>query len=277
LTGSRADSLKNNPQQGRPMKRSPTQKMGVALLGMALVLVACTAVQTDQRARAEALRDLGEAHLLDNAPRAALRELLDAERLNPSDPRLHNLLGLAYDELDRLDLADRHFSRALELKPDFSEARNNLAVVLLKREQYAAAIDHLERILADLLYPTPHLAACNLGWAYYRTGRQEKAEQAYRLALSHYERDAIRDQTFIRALVGLGRVLLAQNRAEEAIAPLQTAAGLVPERAEIQFELGRAYAGVGDTSNARYALGKVIELAPDSDWAKKARDLVTER
>lgn len=256
------------------MKRSPSQTMGrMALWAIALVLVACTAVQSEHRARAEALRDLGEAHLLDDAPRAALRELLEAERLNPSDPRVHNLLGLAYDALNRLELADRHFSKALALKPDFSEARNNLAVVLLKQGQYAAAIDHLERILADLLYPTPHLAACNLGWAYHRIGRQDKAEQAYRLALSHYEGGAARDQTFIRALVGLGRVLLAQNRAEEAIAPLQTAAGLVPDRVEIQFELGRAYAAVGDRDNARHALGKVIELAPDSDWAKKARDL----
>ncbi|HDI59102.1 MAG TPA: tetratricopeptide repeat protein [Desulfobacteraceae bacterium] len=257
------------------MKRSPAQTMVMALVAMALVLMACTTGQVDPVARAAALRDLGEAHLVDGAPRAALRELLEAERLNSSDPRVHNLLGLAYDELDRLDLADQHFSRALELKPDFSEARNNLAVVLLKQGQYAAAIDHLERILEDLLYPTPQLAACNLGWAYYRTGRQQKAEQAYRLALSHYKQGVAQDQTFIRALVGLGRVLLAQNRAEEAVAPLQTAAGLVPGRAEIQFELGRAYAAVGDTNNARYALGKVIELAPDSDWAKKARDLAS--
>lgn len=256
------------------MKKSPARTMGMTLwVGLALVLVACTAVQTDHAARAEALRDLGEARLVDGAPRAALKELLQAERLNSSDPRVHNLLGLTYDRLDRPDLAAAHFSKALELKPDFSEARNNLAVVLLKQAQYAEAIAHLERILEDLLYPTPQVAACNLGWAYYRTGRQQLAEQNYRRALAYYEKGSVQDQTYIRALVGLGRVLLAQNRAEEAVAPLQTAAGLVPERAEIQLELGRAYAATGDKNNARYALGKVIELAPDSDWAKKARDL----
>jgi Flp pilus assembly protein TadD len=246
--------------------------MGV-LVAATLALAACTAMQTDRLVRAEALRDLGEAHLLDQNPRGALRELLEAERLNPSDPLTHNLLGLAYDGLGRLDLAGQHFNQALALKPDFSEARNNLAVVLLKQEQYAAAVAHLEQILEDLLYPTPHIAACNLGWAYYRTGRLQLAEQSYRSALDHYSGGGFRDQTFIRALVGLGRVLLEQDRSREALGPLQTAAGLVPERAEVQFELGRAYAATGDTNSARQALGKVIDLAPDSDWAKKARDL----
>jgi type IV pilus assembly protein PilF len=255
------------------MKRSPAQTMAMALVAMALVLAACTAVQTGQRTRAEALRDLGEARLVDGAPRAALRELLEAERLNPSDPRVHNLLGLAYDGLDRRDLAARHYARALELKPDFSEARNNLAVVLLKQARYDEAISHLERILEDLLYPTPQVAACNLGWAYYRTGRQQAAEQNYRRALAYYEKGTPPDQTFVRALVGLGRVLLVQERAEEALEPLQTAAGLIPERAEIHFELGRAYAVLGDKANARVALDKVIRLAPESDWATKAREL----
>jgi Tfp pilus assembly protein PilF len=255
------------------MKSSPVRISAAVLI--VLAMAACVAVRTDSGVRAEALRDLGEAYLLDGAPRAALKELLEAERLNSADPRVHNLLGLTYDGLERPDLATGHFEKALALKPDFSEARNNLAVVLLRQEQYAAAITHLERILEDLLYPTPQVAACNLGWAYYRTGRQQLAEQAYRRSLAHYEEEVPQDQTFIRALVGLGRVLLAQNRAKEAVDPLRTAADLVPDRAEIQFELGRAYTVVGDKNNARCAFKKVIELAPDSQWATRALGLAS--
>ncbi len=244
-----------------------------AAMAMALAVSGCVSIQADRMARAEALRDLGEAHLMDGNYRTALRELLDSKKHNATDPRTQNLLGLAYQGLERLDLAVAHFSEALRLKPDFPEARNNLAVVLLKQEKYAEAIAHLENLSRDLLYPTPYNADCNLGWAYYRTGRLDLAEQSYRRALGHYEKGGAKDQTYIRVLVGLGRVLLEQKRAEAALEPLKTAAGLVPARAEVQFELGRAYAASGDAANARHALGKVIELDPRSDWAHKAREL----
>jgi len=258
------------------MRRSLTDTMMIAVLAILVTLPGCVSVQADRIARADALRDLGEAHLVDGNHRGALRELLDAEVHNPSDARVQNLLALTYQGLERLDLAVLHFNNALRLKPDFSEVRNNLAVVLLKQEKYPEAIAHLEQLSEDLLYPTPHHAACNLGWAYYRTGRYKESEQAYRQTLARYEKGFARDQTYIRALVGLGRVLLEQGRADSALEPLKTAAGLVPDRPEIQFELGRAYAAGGDAANARHALGKVLELAPNSDWAHKARALAAQ-
>jgi type IV pilus assembly protein PilF len=259
------------------MKKSLSKTMIVAAVAIALAVSGCVGIQADQLARSEALRDLGEAHLVDGNPRAALKELLEAETHNPADPRIQNLMALAYEGLERLDLATQHLENALSLKPDFSEARNNLAVVLIKQERYAEAITHLEQLSRDLLYLTPHHAACNLGWAYHRTGRQDLAEQSYRQALAHYEKKGIaKDQTYIRILVGLGRVLLEQGRAEPALEPLKAAAGLVPTRAEVQFELGRAYAAAGDAANARHALGKVLELAPNSDWAHKARALAAQ-
>jgi len=252
------------------MKRTPIWAR-TAILAAALTAAACAADQTTRRERAASLRDLGEAHLVDGNRRAALRELLRAEAVAPRDPQTHNLLGLAYQESERLDLAVRHFERALELKPDFSQARNNLAVVLLRQEQWEAAVAHLLQLKDDLLYPTPHYAVTNLGYAYYRQGRLDMALAAYQEALKHYSDGFPRDPIYIRVLVGLGRVKLALGRNAEALAHLETAAGLAPAHPEIQFELGRAYAAVGDRPNARHAFGKVEELAPDAELAQKAR------
>ena len=252
------------------MKLSLTRTMAI-VLATSLALAACAADQAARRARAESLRDLGEAYLVDGNSRAALRELLQAVEIDRQDPVTHNLLGLAYQSSDHLDLAGEHFSEALRLKPDFSQARNNLAVVLLRQEKWEAAIGHLQQLTEDLLYPTPHYAAANLAWAYYKLERFGPARQMYQRTLDHYRDGFPKDLTYIRALLGLGRVALATGQAAEALEHLQTAAGLAPSRPEIQFALGQAYAAVGDTANARHAFGKVRELAPESDLARKSQ------
>src|SRR5258708_4201824 len=59
----------------------------------------------------------------------AIRELLEAVKLNPDFPDLHNQLGLALSmNGDRREAAEE-FRRALELNPNYVEARLNLAIV----------------------------------------------------------------------------------------------------------------------------------------------------
>ena len=242
-----------------------------ALAAMMLIASACAIDPTVRRNREDTIR-LAEAYILDGKTRPALAELLDAEKNWPQNTQIQYLLGLTYEKLERIKLAEHHYRAAIALKPDFSQARNNLAVVLIKQEQYPEAIEHLKRIEEDLLYPTPQFAAANLGYAYYRTGQMDLAEKYYRIALDHYERGFAKDPTYIRVLVNLGRTLLELKRPAEALEYLNTAAGFASTLPEIHFELGRAYEALGDAANARHAFGKVEQLAPKSDLARQAKE-----
>jgi Flp pilus assembly protein TadD len=58
----------------------------------------------------------------------ALHELEQAARLSPSNPKIHNMLGVVLTQLGRLQEADSAYGRALSLVPGFYPARKNRAV-----------------------------------------------------------------------------------------------------------------------------------------------------
>jgi Tfp pilus assembly protein PilF len=140
----------------------------------------------------------------------ALEELLKAVELDPKNPDAHNLLGLVFlrqgaesDELstrnqclkgEALALekqeSDGHFKKAEEqlrlaisLKPDFSEARNNLAVVMIHLGRYDEAVQLEEKALSNIVYREPYAAEGNLGQAYLEKRDYVRAAKALRQAL----------------------------------------------------------------------------------------------
>jgi len=53
----------------------------------------------------------------------------------PGDPKIHNGLGIALFKDGKIDEGIAHITEALRLKPDFPEARNNLRIMLAKRQE----------------------------------------------------------------------------------------------------------------------------------------------
>ena len=152
--------------------------------GAILLLGSCAGwVSPKQRESARISYDLGVESLNRQDYREALRALIAALDSDPYLPQAHQALGLVLHVLHRDDVALQHYRRALELKPDFSEAANNMGILLLDRGEYAAAIGAFERALRSLLYATPHLAEGNMGWAYYKLGKPQQAREHLEAAL----------------------------------------------------------------------------------------------
>ena len=104
-----------------------------SLLFLILLLifpVSCATNRTGELRRAEALRNLGNALVAEGKVRQGYGELLKAHKLDPKNPELNQELALACRGLDKYDLALQYFNRALKLKPDFPEARNNMGTVV---------------------------------------------------------------------------------------------------------------------------------------------------
>jgi Flp pilus assembly protein TadD len=76
---------------------------------------------------------------------------------------------------------------------------------------------------------------------------------------------------FVNALGGLATTYMAQGRYEEAAQRLERAVRKEPKLAQLHFELGRAYRGLGNSGKARDEFQRAAQLAPDSPLADEAQ------
>ena len=72
----------------------------------------------------------------------------------------------------------------------------------------------------------------------------------------------------------LGRYQLDQGRAEEALAALKKSVDLDPLSAAAQFDLGRALLALDQSDEAAGCLERVLTLAPESEYARQAQELI---
>ena len=246
------------------MKIKANRFMWATSIFLVFFLVSCAPNLELIKSQEEALRNFGEAYIREGDYTKALRKLLEAEKLYAEDPHLQYDLGLVYMAKERIDLAIHHFKKAVEIKPDYTPAKNSLGAAYLAQKRWDDAIACFKEITGDLLYVTPHFPLSNLGWAYYNKKEFKLAEKYYKDALKIEPRFAI-------ALSGLGKTYIATGRIPEAVSILEKAAKNSPRFAEIYFDLANAYRLSREYKKALSAYRKVIELAPDSPLAVDAQ------
>lgn len=230
----------------------------------ALLLIACAADRTDLRKREVAYRDLGKQYYLAGDFTSALKYLLEAEKMHSDDHILQNYLGQVYLAKSKPELAVTHFQRALQLKPDYAVAKNNLGVAYLNEQRYDEAIAIFKEVSGDLLYATPHYPLTNIGYAYYMKKDYKEAEIYYQKALEL-------EPSFPLALRGLGRTYLAMGNGAAAQAALTAAIDSDPASSEAYYELGESYLLLQNPAKAKAAFQKAVQLKPDAPEAKAAR------
>ena len=117
----------------------------------------------------------------------ALKELLQADELDPENADIQNALGYTYQSLRLLDKAVIHFKKALELRADFPEAQNNLGTVYLMLKKWDMAAELFGKAAENILYRDRHSAYNNLGMVYHNKGQYRKAIQNYRKAVEIFK------------------------------------------------------------------------------------------
>jgi tetratricopeptide (TPR) repeat protein len=139
-------------------------------------------------------------------------------------------LGTAYQGLagESLVKAEQAYRRAIELFPEYEDARKNLAVVLIDQKRYAEAIDQCRAMLE--LNPESVSAHTNLGTAYYEEGRLD-------LALQEYQRVLELEPENVGAMASAGAILAQQGQVDAGIEMLQKALKIDPNNAMAQQDL----------------------------------------
>ena len=109
---------------------------------------------------------------------ASLRRAI---QIKPDYAEAHNNLGLAFQDLGRLDEAEAGLRRAIQIKPDYAEAYSNLGITL----KALGRLDEAEVCYRRALQIKPNYADAhyNLGNTLHELSRLAEAEASYRRAL----------------------------------------------------------------------------------------------
>ncbi|MDP3219978.1 MAG: tetratricopeptide repeat protein, partial [Deltaproteobacteria bacterium] len=121
-----------------------------------------------------------------------------------SNPEVQHLRGLLQIEVERnVPAAIQSFQRAVELSPEFVEARNNLGVQFLNAGNYEQAVANLSSAVA--LAPSWAKARLNLGDAL-------RATRQYDRAMQEFQRVQTLDSTLLEVHYNTGRLYADQAR-----------------------------------------------------------------
>lgn len=236
---------------------------------VALVLLSALACahrpSAKERRTADIHHDLGVEALRAGRAQEALGEFDRALAADGGFAEAYLGRGLVLElAFGRLDEAERAYRRAIELRPGYSEARNDLGQLLARTGRYDQAIVEFDAALSDMMYREPYVARCNKGQALWQMGRKDEGLRELRACLAAAPRycDGRRE---------LGRLLLGDGRVKEAIAELTGYVRACEQRADAHLQLGRARMKAGDAAGARESFERCGELGEGTEEGDECR------
>jgi tetratricopeptide (TPR) repeat protein len=142
---------------------------------------------------------------------------------NPRCFLAHNNLGEILARRGLLDEASAHFQKAMQIRPDFAEARYNFGNVLLLEGRPDEAAAQFQKVLE--IQPDYAEAHNNLGNVLLEQGRVAAAMDHFQTALKI-------QPDFAEAHYNLGKALLDQGKVQEALAHCDAALKAQPDAPE---------------------------------------------
>jgi type IV pilus assembly protein PilF len=231
----------------------------------AFLAVACASSTSDVSERkADVLMRAGIESLQANDPTQAVRSLQEAVRLSPKKINAWSNLGVAFANKEEFSRAEECFKKALQLNPSFSDARLNLGSLYVRMHRFSDAERQLKEAGKDLGYANLYQVSYDLAMLYFAEGKTSLGEQQLRATVR--ERP-----NFCPAWYRLGILQKERNEFHEAALSLKNAVGgTCFKNPEAHYEIASLYLKAHEYNNAKTKLLEIIQLFPDSDWAKKA-------
>jgi type IV pilus assembly protein PilF len=230
-------------------------------------LVSC--VTAEKKERAQLHQRIGLSYYEAGNYPLALRELKTAYDLDSDNPVILNNLGLTYFMRERLDLAEEYIRRAIKNQADYTDARNNLARVLIELKKYADAEKELHIVLEDLTYTAQDRAYVNLGLVYFNQRQYTKAREAF-LKSVNIQRDSCTANTY------LGKSHFELQNYSKAAEVLDNAIGFC-QRAfydEPHYYSALTYYRLGETQKSVARFEEIIKLYPNGQYRDKSRAML---
>lgn len=237
------------------------------ILIAALLLAACSSSTPNMKAEANARMEMGVNHLRQNNSPAAMKELTKASELDPDNPEIVMVLGLAYQSRGDYRNAEKYLRRAIGMRRDYPDAHNNLGYLLSLQGRGKEAIREYEAAVGNVLYQTPEVGYTNMAEEYRRLKDPKKAEEMYRKAISF-------NSGYAAAYRGLASVQSGKNQWTDAVKTLGQCTASAPEFWPCWMDLGSVQLRLGKKKEAMASFRQVLAGSKDPALRKKAADYV---
>lgn len=225
------------------------------------------ALEADQNF-AQARVALGRSLYATNNRWKASGEFRKALQLNPRLAEAHKLLGdmLVTSPRRLYDQAVQAYTAALEIWPDYAEARVGLGDARQAKGQFDEAIEEYRKALA--VEPTNARVHLGMGKIYYNE------KQLYHEAVEAYQKAIALDPRLLDAHLSLGELYEEKGLYEEAVARYSHVLSVEPKHPGATYGLALAYEKV-DVKKAMEQWERYIELATnlpsEKDWVDIAK------
>lgn len=195
-------------------------------------------------------------------------ELLDevvAE--NDGNAQLHTVYGEYLLLAGRYQPAEEQLTRAIEIDPYLTDARNWLGVALAEQQRYDEARLQYERALEDPAYPSPQLIYLNLGMLYRAQGQDEKS-------IAPLRRSVQIDPRYFKGHYQLALALEAIGQLDEALDELIVAEPAYRSDGDYWYRRGFLEFRLERAAQALDSLRRCLDVSPGSPAAAQARELM---
>ncbi len=188
----------------------------------------------------------------------AAEEFQRAVQLKPGFAEAHENLGLTLSSLGRNDEAAAEFQRAVQLKPDFADAHGNLGAVLYLQDKLSEAMVHFQKHVE--LDPKSEMARQNFALAIGRLRGPPTALAHWRWWIDFYPDDAgLLSGAAWQLAAGADAALRNGKEAVDlALKAVQLTGGQEPA---MLGTLAAAYAEAGRFSEAVQTASRAADLA----------------
>jgi tetratricopeptide (TPR) repeat protein len=195
-------------------------------------------------------------------------------KLNPEDPDLHFDLGMVYARYGFLTKAIEEMKKVIQIYPAHSEAHFVLGNLYSDYGDLQEGLRFLRKSIE--LDPKFELAYYYLGQLYEKLQDPFKAEEMYLTFIRQQAKTAILDENALQGYLALGHLYKKQGQYLQASAILQQYLQKDPSNEEVYACLGEIYTLMEDWEKAFQCWKKVLELEPESELAKEARQHLKE-
>jgi len=239
----------------------------------------------------DSMQTLAVIELKTGRPSFAKGILAKANVFFPENPNILSLLGIAYMDMKKHDLAQEYFEKVITLVPGSEVGLTNLARSKIASGKLEDAIENLlEAKSRTVVQIELNLLLAD---AYSKSRQYPKAIEIYRqlveasplnsrfarlygaaLGLSGdikgaqqwFERAIELDSANIEAMIHLARMDLVQGNRDKAITYLEAKAAENPESYELMVELGKTYSLLGEPKAALRWLQKAYIKKNDTHY-----------
>ncbi|MBZ5678849.1 MAG: tetratricopeptide repeat protein [Acidobacteriia bacterium] len=215
------------------------------------------AVQTLEPLWPQASTQLDYLYVLMIAANRAGRKELDEKafsqlvQVGGDSPEFHLFMGKAHLNLEQYDMALADFQAAAQANPKLPFVHFNLGLAYLKKQDYEHARD--EFLKDSEIEPDLALNYEQLGDVYSLMQQDADAEKSYREALK-------RDSRLVNSLVGLAKACQREEKYQQALLAIDSAAKLDPGRTDIHYVRGQVLQHLGRKEEGRKELETAVRI-----------------